>query len=475
MRSLLIALSLSSCLATAALAVEHEQSTTLKEQSAIAVTIYNKNLALIKDQRTLVLKQGFNHLAFRGVSARIRPETALLRSLDPEISINVLEQNFDFDLLTPQKLLEKYTGKQVQLVRVNPVTGEKTLETVRVLSTHGGITLKVGDSIITNPQGEYVFDDVPDNLRDQPTLVTQLTSSSTQQQTVELAYLTGGLSWKADYVAELSPDDSHLDLTGWVTLNNQSGTHYNNAKLQLVAGDVNQVSAPRTSNTALKYQTQDVRMEVSEESLFEYHLYNIARPTTLADKQTKQVSLLSAQSVPVTKQFLLAGHNYYYSRNYPHISQKTKVAIFVQFKNTEQDKLGLPLPKGIVRVYKNDSKGNAQFVGEDKIDHTPKNEGISLKLGNAFDITADKKQVDFKKVIHTAPYSSAYESAYEITLKNAKSEPVTVTVREPIPADWAMLSETHPHQKVAAGTAEWQIIVPAESSETLKYKVLVKH
>lgn len=476
MKSPLTLLSLSLLFTIPIFASDIEQRTTLNDQSAVAVTIYNENLALIKDQRKITLNKGFNKLAFRGVSARMRPETALLRSLNPNNYVHVLEQNFDFDLLSPQKLLEKYIGKQVQLAKTNPATGIETIETATVLSTNSGVVLKTGNKIITNPRGEYIFDNVPDNLRDKPTLVTQLTSSTNKTQTVELGYLTGGLSWKADYVAELSSDDNHLDLTGWVTLNNQSGTQYNNAKLQLVAGDVNQVRPQLLGRaTPRMAMTESIANDMVEESLFEYHLYTLGRNTDLADKQTKQVALLSANSIPVTKQFLLQGKSYYYSSSYGQIGQKMKVAVFIDFKNSKKAQLGMPIPKGIVRVYKNDSKGSAQFVGEDGIDHTPKNESIRLKLGDAFDITAKMKQTDFKKVHHSTPHHAAHESAFEIKLKNAKSSPVTVTVREPIPGEWKIIKENVPHSKAASGTAEWQVTIPAESSETLRYRVLVQY
>ena len=465
------------CFTTPTFANDIEQLTTLKDQTSVAVTIYNDNLALIKDQRKITMAKGFNNIAFRGVSARIRPETALLRSLNSNNQLHVLEQNFDFDLLTPQKMLEKYTGKQVQLASINPVTGIETIQVATILSTNDGVTLKIADKIVTNPQGSYIFDQVPGNLRDQPTLVTQLTSSSDQQQTVELGYLTAGLAWKADYVAELNSDESQLDLTGWITLTNQSGTAYNNAKLQLVAGDVNQVQ-PEFSRGGIRQEAMMKAMSdnaVAEESLFEYHLYSLNRPTDLADKQTKQVALLSANSVPVDKEFLLQGNDYYYNSRYGELGQKMKVAVFVEFNNSEQAHLGMPIPKGIVRVYKNDSNDSAQFVGEDRIDHTPKNEKVRLKLGDAFDITADRKQIDFKKAKYFPPHSAAYESSYEIELKNAKSEPVTVMVREPVPGEWKILQENHPHTKIASDTAQWQITIPAESSETLSYSVLVQY
>ena len=460
-------------------AASQEKKTSLEDQKSVAVTIYNENLALIKDQRTITLDNGLNLLAFRGVSAKMRPETSLLRSLNNINGFNILEQNFDFDLLTPQKLLEKYVGKNVSIATMNPVTGEEIIEQALVLSTNQGVVVKIGDRIETNPRGRYIFDKVPENLRDQPTLVLQLNSPSAEPQEVELSYLTSGLSWKADYVAELNADDTKLDLMGWVTLNNKSGTTYNNAKLQLVAGDVNIVRQDfrqrLEGRQVMAMKSAVAEDSMSEESLFEYHLYSLNRPTTLSDNQTKQVSLLTATQVPVTKEFLLQGAPYYYQSSYGNIGQKLKVGVYVEFKNKEKSGLGLPLPKGIVRVYKKDKAGNAQFIGEDKIDHTPKNEDVRLKLGDAFDITADKKQTNFEKRNAYGKYNHAYESAYEIKLKNAKSEAVTVVIREPIPGDWKMLKQSHPFKKVAAGTAEWHIEVPAESSTTLEYSALARY
>lgn len=464
-------------ISTTSYASEEEKRTSLKDQTSVAVTIYNENLALIKDQRTITLDKGFNLLAFRGVSAKMRAETALLRNLN-NAELKVIEQNFDFDLLTPQKLLEKYVGKQVQIASMNPATGEEKIESATILSTNNGIVVQIDDRIETNPRGRYIFNKVPENLRDQPTLVIQLNSSTSKSQDVELSYLSAGLSWKADYVAELNANDDKLDLVGWVTLNNTSGTSYNNAKLQLVAGDVNVVKnefrkVARANMSVM--EMADAAPAMQQESLFEYHLYSLNRPTTISDKQKKQVSLLSATQIPVNKEFLLQGSNYYYQRSYGDIGQKLKVGVFVEFKNKEKSGLGMPLPKGIVRVYKKDKSGNAQFIGEDKIDHTPKNEDVRLKLGDAFDITADKKQTNFKKRNAYGKYNYAYESSYEIKIKNAKSETVTVVVREPIPGDWKIEESSHKFNKVASGTAEWQIKIPAEGSTTLEYTALVRY
>jgi hypothetical protein len=474
----------------AAAATIEERRSTLQDQQAVAITIYSDDLALVKDARRVVLAHGANRVALRDVSARLRPETAQLRSLSHPGSFDLLEQNFDFDLLTPNKLLEKYVGQQVRLVKTHPTTGAETMEPALVLAAGAGVVLKVGDRIETGANGSFtssslgriVFDTVPTTLRDRPTLVTEMNSRRAGTQDMELSYLTGGLSWRADYVAELNADDTQLDLNGWVTLNNTSGTRYANAKLQLVAGDVNRV---REVMRSAKMARTDMAMAapapaaMAQESLFEYHLYTLGRTTTLADNQTKQVALLGATGVPISKELLLSGSDFYYRNRAGELGQKLKVAVNVHFDNRDDNRntarLGMPMPKGVVRVYKRDSAGNAQFVGEDRIDHTPKNETVRLHLGDAFDVTADKKQTEFRRREITNKASDVMESAYEIVLRNAKAEAVSVLVREPVPGDWQMLEESHPHAKLAAGTAQWQLKVPAGGSTTLKYRVLVRY
>jgi hypothetical protein len=451
---------------------------TMADQKEVAVTIYNEDLALVRDQRQVALPEGTVDLALREVSARIRPETALLSSLTRPGGLTILEQNFDFDLLTPKNLLEKYVGKDVQLVRTHPETGKDNFETARVLSANNGVVLQIGDRIETGAPGRLVFPDVPKNLRDRPTLVVKLDNDQTGQQTLELSYLTSGLGWRADYVAELNAEDTALDLSGWVTLTNQSGTTYGNAILQLVAGEVNRVQEQMPVRKAVMMEDA-VSMAASapmrEESLFEYHLYSLQRPTTIRNNQTKQVSLLNVTSVPVKKEFRLQGSPYYYRGKQGDLGQKLKVGVFVEFDNRKEDNLGMPLPKGILRVYKQDKSGSPQFVGEDRIDHTPENETVRLKLGDAFDVTADRKQTDFRKLGGDSRYNYRYESAFEINLHNAKDEEVTVTVAEPVPGDWRMLSESHEHSKVSADTALWKVAVPAKGEAVLSYRLEIKY
>jgi hypothetical protein len=464
------ALAVAVCTLSPAQAAVAEKTSTLADQQSVAVTIYNENLALIKDVRRIDLAAGPNRLALREVSAQMRPETALLRSLSHSGALRLVEQNFDFDLLTPAKLLEKYVGREVRIVRTHPQTGAESVETATVLAANGGIVLKIGDRIETGLPGRIVYDGVPSNLRDRPTLVSELSSDRPGSQT--------GLSWKADYVAELNAADNALDVNGWVTLTNRSGTSYPGARLQRVAGDVNRVREElrhAAKSVANRGAADAPAAQMAQEALFEYHLYTLARPTTVSDNQTKQVALLGASGVPVTKELVLQGSDYYYRSSVGNIGQQMKVGVFVQFENREASHLGMPMPKGVVRVYKKDSAGNAQFVGEDRIDHTPRNERVRLKLGEAFDVTADKKQTDFKRRDTVSPWSHVHESAYEIALRNAKKEAVTVVVREPLPGDWTMLQETQRHQKVAAGTAEWRVVVPPEGSTILRYRVLVRY
>jgi hypothetical protein len=451
---------------------------TLADQEEVAVTIYNDDLALVRDRRQVTLPKGPAALALREVSAQIRPETAQLRSLSHPRGFVVFEQNFDFDLLTPGKLLEKYVGGTVQVVRSHPQTGADQAETATVLAAGDGVVLKVGERIETGLPGRLVFPTVPPNLRERPTLVVELESGVAARQQLELSYLSSGLGWQADYVAGLSADEQTLDLSGWVTLTNRSGAAYRNARLQLVAGDVNRVRDELRLQRGMVMEDALMKAAapaMAAESLFEYHLYTLPRPTTLKENQTKQVALLAAGGVPLRKEYRLAGGSHYYQGRYGDLGEKLKVAVFVEFDNKKSAQLGLPLPKGVVRVYKQDRSGQPQFIGEDRIDHTPENETVRLKLGDAFDVTASRKQTDFRKLGGDSRYNYRFESAFEVVLKNAKEEAVTVTLVEPVPGDWKVLSENHKHKKGSANAAVWQVPVPAKGEATLSYRVEVSY
>jgi len=432
--------------------------------------VYNDDLALVKERRSVVFATGVNRLSLREVAAQMRPETALLRAASGA-PLSLIEQNFDFDLLTPQKLLEKYVGREVSVIRMHPTSGEERTEKATVLAAGQGTVLRFADRIETGVPGRLAFDSVPSNLRDRPTLSVLLDAAG-GKQSVELSYLTSGVSWKADYVANLSTDGKQLDLNGWVTLTNRSGAAFDNATLQLVAGTVNRV---RSAQPLLAYAMaapapRAKSMEATQEALMDFHLYSFERPTSIADNQTKQLALLSASAVPVRREYLLAGNDWIYRERYSQsgqVGQKLKPAIFVEFDNKAP--LGKPLPAGVVRVYAKDSKGAAQFVGEDRIEHTAKNEKLKLRLGEAFDITAERKQTSYKRIA-----DNVSESAWRIELRNAKDEPVTVKVQEPLPGDWEVTQESQKHSKESARVAAWNVTVPAGGSTVLEYAVRVK-
>lgn len=449
-----------------------ELLTTASDQHAVSITIYNDDLALVRDSRKVDFLKGEQILAFKEVSSSILPETALLKA----DSIDVVEQNFEFDLLTPESLLNKYVGRQVTLVKTNYKTGKEEHFPAKVLSTTNGVVLKVGRHIETFIDGHLIYPDVPENLRDKPTLSMVLDSSKKGPRNVELVYLTRSLSWKTDYVAELNKKENRLDIKGWVTLTNRSGASYKDAKLQLVAGDVNRAreeyviatESVMATGRAAKAKPQ----KVSRESMFEYHLYTINRPTTIKDNQSKQIALLHEDNGICNKHLVFkSGRTGSYLRKTREIIRKKSVSVFLEFKNDKASNFGKPKPAGVVRVYKKDSAGFSQFVGEDRISHTPENEMVRIKLGNAFDVTADRVQTDFYHEKRAIIGTRVYESEYEITLKNAKEQSVDVKVIENIPGNWKIKEESLKHTKETSASVSWVVPVPSKGSTTLKYRV----
>ena len=475
-----------SCLYTGVFAVsmlwgsvsaDSEIKSTLTDQTSVAVTIYNENLALVKDSRTIALPSGEFKLAFSEVSAQIRPETTILRNRSDSGQITLLEQNFDYDLLTPEKLLDKYVGRTVTVIKTNPATGSESAEQALVLSANNGVILQFPDRIETGVSGRIVYSDVPNHLRDRPTLVMSLQNETEGEQNLELSYLTRGLSWQSDYVAELGSDETTMDLAGWMTLDNQSGARYENALLQLVAGDVQQVQQQlqRTFKSDVVMESMAAAPAMQEESLLDYHLYTLERPTTLADNQKKQVAFMSVSQVPVQKTYLLNGFGQLYGGQMAGLPQKEDIGVYLNYVNDEASGLGKPMPKGIVRVYKKDSQDRIQFVGEDRIDHTPKNSDLRLKLGNAFDVTANRIQSDFKKLPAEAQYRYVAEIEQIINISNARDVAAEVIIREPIPGDWEILNETNPHIKTSANSVEWLVTVPPDSEVEHRYRVKVRY
>lgn len=475
MRIRYLALAIAFCSVTnisAAQSITDETSIGSNARSAIAVTIYNDGQALVRDARILPLHAGLNKIAFRDVAASIRPETTSVRALSGT-GFTLLEQNYEFDLLTPAALLRKYVGKEVTVIHTNQATGAETSEKAMVLATNEGVVLRYANRIETGVSGRIAFGSVPATLRDRPTLSLLLDSPHGGKQDVELTYLANQMSWKADYIANVNASGDHMQLNGWVTLTNQSGTAFENARLQLVAGTLNRVRERREmylDRKVMAVTSAPAAPQMQEEKLGDYHLYTLDRPTTILNNQTKQVALLSAANIPVKREYVLQSDNSYwwYQGSHPEIQKGLKPSVYLRFENKGGD-LGIPLPAGTMRVYMHDSKGGAQLVGEDAIAHTAKNEKIGLRLGEAFDLTADRVQTDYKNLS-----SHSSQSSYRIEIRNADNKPATVTVREPLFGDWTITRETQHHTKESSGSAVWQVNVPAEGKAVLEYTALVK-
>ena len=441
---------------------------TRETQTDVMVTIYNGNLGLVKDVRQMRLPIGLTEAQFMDVAALIDPTSVHLRSLGDPAGLKILEQNYEYDLLSSDKLLEKYVGRTVRLYQ-----SDGTFHEARLLSTAGPV-FEINGQIHLGHGGRLVLPALPENLVAKPTLVWLLRNQAAAGHRVEASYLTGGVTWKADYVLVVNADDTRSDLTGWVTIDNKSGATYGNASLKLVAGDVHRARDRRRDARALELaaktlSTREASRDFAEEGFFEYHLYTLDGRTTLKDQQTKQLSLMSAADVPVTKRLTYSGAQDYYRSAYGTPIANQKVAVLLELENRREHRLGVPLPRGKVRVYKADSGGSQQFIGEDWIDHTPRDERVKIKLGDAFDVIGERTQKEWRKL---AP--GLWEVEWEIVLRNHKTQEQAVTVIEPVPGDWQVVHATHAFEKPEAHTLRFTLAVPGDGAARLVYRVRIR-
>src|SRR2546421_1898373 len=444
------------------------RSVTHEDQRDVMVTIYNGTLGLVKDVREARFPAGTTEVQFTEVAARIDPTTVHLKSLTDPAGLKILEQNYEYDLLTSQKLMEKYVGRKVRLYQSDGAYHEATL-----LSTNGPI-FEINGQIHMGHYGRLVLPSLPENLVSKPTLVWLLRNQTARPQRVEASYLTSGITWKADYVMVVNAADTLSDLTGWVTIDNRSGATYGNASVKRVAGDVNRAvegrRAARLMDVAAKAASnQEAARDFKSEGFFEYHLYTLDGRTTIKDNQTKQLTLMAAADVPVVKQLIYYGAQDYYRTSYAMPMSSQKVGVYFDIKNSKENGLGLPLPKGKIRVYKADASGSQQFVGEDWIDHTPRDERVMIKMGDAFDVVGERTQKEWRKIA-----SNLYEVEWEISLRNHKKDDQTVTVIEPVPGDWQVLTSTHAWEKPEAHTLKFQVPVMKDGASKLTYRVRLR-
>jgi hypothetical protein len=433
----------------------------------LSLTIYNTDLALVEHVRPLTVAAGRHRLEFQGVSAEIMSQTVSFAGR----GLTVIEQNFDYDLLTPEKLMEKAVGQRVRIMRTNPGTGAETEETAEVLSTVGGVVLKIGERIeVLRDDGipaRVIFDEVPPNLRANPTLSILADAQVAVSGDVTLAYLTRGLSWNADYVAVFDEPAGNVSLQGWITLTNRSGTTFANASAQLVAGDVNVVG-----NEAEWWQVYNIRRNNANvlragvessgrEQLADYYVYPLAEATTIANNQTKQVSFLTAERVRANRGYEQTFYSFF-SQDEP-----VSADVRVRFSNSQASGLGDQLPSGVVRVYARDARGQPQFAGEDRIGHTSAGSDLALKIGDAFDVTI---QPTLRQTTRATRRATDYDMSYLV--RNARSEPITVTVRQD--SLWRfneVVTQSIEGRRTDADSFAWDVPVPANGETELTFTI----
>ena len=454
---------------------------TTSNEPGIALTIYNQNFGVVREKRNVEVLDKIGMLRFADVAAQIDGTSVQFKSLtDPNAT--VLEQNYEYDLVSADKLLDKYIDKPIAVLTKD---GSRYAGTLLSFDGNQLVIRQEGDKneIVMVQRGDNVkdiqFGALPEGLITKPTLVWRLATEKPGRQLVEVAYQTGGISWQADYNAVLNAKDTALDLGGWVTINNQSGATYKDAKLKLIAGDVRRLQPPQA------YQATMGKMRMlageaagfEEKAFFEYHLYTLGRPSTVAQNQTKQIELLKTADVPVKKVFLYDGAPQFRfygglvtDANYGSEESNKKVNVIIEVKNSKDNHMGMPLPKGKVRLYKRDpADASLEFIGEDQIDHTPKDETVKLHIGDAFDIVGERKRTDF----HVDTSRHVMTESFEIRIRNHKEEPLEVLVKETLYRgnNWEIIQASHNWTKYDSNTIHFPVKVDKDGEQVITYTV----
>lgn len=461
---------------------------TLAAPTSTEVTVYNQGMGFIKEVRAAKLKKGSQTMLVENVAQLIDPTSVGFKCLNNPGSVGILEQNYQFDLISPEAILAKSVGKKIRLTRTvgmqkEVVTGTLLSSPTAVVFTgkgeefsYNGLVVKADDGrIILSPQGEIDVMEMPEGLISTPSLIWELNSDKEQDAQIELSYLTQGMSWNANYVLTLDKEAT-ADLQGWVSLTNNSGMSFKDATLKLLAGEVNVVSPPvgRAGGAGAPEMAffKAKAADMKEESLFEYHLYTLQRPATVRNKENKQLSLMSGDNIPVKKQIIfdsMAGFGDYYPDEGQVGTGQLSPMVKLKFTNDEKSHLGMPLPAGKVRIYARDSKGSVQLLGEDMIKHTPKDEKIALNVGRSFDIRADRKRTAFVRLSPTR-----VREAFEIEVRNRKSVAETVYLYERHWGDWKVTDKSDAFVKEDATTMVFELKLKPGEVKTVSYSVETK-
>lgn len=470
--------------------VDRSESASRNDNSSqgVAITVYNQNFGLVKDIRNIELKNGVNFVRFDDVAAAIDPTSVSFTSLTAPNSVAVREQNYQFDLMDTNTILSKSVGKDI---KVRSYNGSGTHEVsgtllnpplVTVSDSNGNISqrtqsivLKTAAGIVVGANGEVELAELPEGLVSKPALLWKIESDKAGTHKAEISYQTQGMNWKCDYVAVANADDDACDLTSWVTLDNKSGASYKNAALKLMAGDVHKVQ-PQVAPRAMMFKggmmaTAAAAPQFQEQSFAEYHLYSLAGKTDVNNNETKQLTLFNAANVPVKKLYVFdstPAYGIYGIRGGGDPSKKINVKL--ELANSKDNNLGMPMPKGKVRVYKRDLDGAMQFVGEDLIDHTPKDEKVRIYIGDAFDLVGERKQTSYQQ-----PSNRIQKQSFEISLRNHKEKEVTITCIEHAYGDWKVTSSSQPFTKKDSHTFEFQVKVPGNGEAKVTYELEIRN
>ncbi|GBC81962.1 hypothetical protein HRbin10_01079 [bacterium HR10] len=459
------------------LALSQSVAMTQEDRQRVTLTIYSNDVGLVREVRRLRLPRGVVRIHVQDIASTLDPATVVVTVRDREGPFVVLEQEYAHDVLKPERLLERSVGKELTLVRRLMANGVEQLVPVKaVLLAYrdGQAVWKIGDEVVIHPAiAEIRFPSIPEGLGAQPALIWTVRNEAGSEREVELSYLAGGLRWEAHYVLMVDEAERAADLSAWATVTNQSGIAFRQAELRLLAGEIQRVgpSRPRSVEVyALAREAQVQQPEAREQEIFEYHLYTFDRPVTLEQNETKQLALAAARGVTLRKEYVVTGQAYYYRQPIePGQPIREPVRVTLSFKNAKDAGLGLPLPAGIVRVYKRDPQAGPQFLGEDRIAHVPRDEWVRVTVGRAFDVIAERRQTAFQRIGR-----DVYESEYELLLRNRKDEDITITVLEAVGGDWEVMHSTFPWERAGAFAIRFTVPVARGAEAKLVYRVRVR-
>jgi hypothetical protein len=442
---------------------------TAQDRQSLQLVIYNQNFALVQEVRQIKLPEGKCKLYLADIPSKIEPETVIGKSLFAEESLQILFQKYLYDLITPQNLLKRYVGKRIKVFFENPLTGNKEMTDALLLAcAPSGPVCEINGQVYLHCPGEIILPSLPEGLFPSPTLFWEIYNRAEGEHLIQLTYLTHDINWQADYVLILTQKDQG-DLTGWIRINNQSGADYNQARVLLLAGELHKTLPARRIYRSEFVAQKSMSPQVKETPFFEYHLYRLNQPLTVKNNQQVQVQFEQQSGIGVQQEFVYKGSSYYYRSYYDTPISQDKVKVYLRIANTKENKLGLPLPPGKIRVYQEDKEGNAIFIGEDKITPTPVGKELKLAMGVAFDIIAQRRQNVYRRLSPTV-----YEIGWEILFQNKKNYPVTINVTEEIPGDWEVINANFEYQKAGAHQLVFVVPVAAEGETKIKYVVRVK-